>query len=71
MHVSLWIILACASACSLVSTFTSSARTSMPRIDTRELRRRRHLIHVLEANARLVRCTSLVPPHSDANDPQP
>ncbi|MBT2444697.1 hypothetical protein J7E93_32310 [Streptomyces sp. ISL-36] len=54
-----------------MTTFTSSARTGMPRLDTQELRRRQHLIHVLEANARLVRCASLAPPHSDTNDPQP
>ncbi|MGW0464920.1 hypothetical protein ACWDX6_06545 [Streptomyces sp. NPDC003027] len=55
MDLSLWLLLACVSACSLVTTFASSARTGMPRHDTQELRRRQHLIHVLEANARLVR----------------
>lgn len=70
MNVSLWLLLACVSACSLVTTFASSARTGMPRHDTQELRRRQHLIHVLEANARLVRRAGLAPTHSDTDDPQ-
>jgi hypothetical protein len=50
----LWLLLAGASACSMVSAFGSSLRIGMSRLDAAELRRRRHMIQVLEANAQLL-----------------
>ncbi|OEJ93353.1 hypothetical protein [Streptomyces thermolilacinus] len=54
MDTTLWLLLAGASACSMVSAFGSSLRIGMSRLDAAELRRRRHMIQVLEANAQLI-----------------
>ncbi|QGV80076.1 hypothetical protein [Streptomyces ficellus] len=45
-----WLILVCASACSVTSLFASSTRTGMSRLDARELYRRQLLIRVLQSN---------------------
>ncbi|MFF8832477.1 hypothetical protein [Streptomyces sp. NPDC015131] len=46
-----WLILLCASTCSMTSLLASSARTGMSRLDARELHRRLLLIRVLRSNS--------------------
>ncbi|KAF0647214.1 MULTISPECIES: hypothetical protein [Streptomyces] len=64
MDTTLWLLVACASACSLVTAFGTSLRIGMSRLDAAELRRRRHMDRVLEANAQLAvdRHTASAPP---------
>ncbi|GGQ07455.1 hypothetical protein [Streptomyces roseolilacinus] len=61
MDTTLWLLVACASVCSMVSAFGSSLRIGMSRLDAAELRRRRHMIRVLEANAQLLTRRHAVP----------
>lgn len=70
MDTTLWLLLAGASACSMVSAFGSSLRIGMSRLDSAELRRRRHMIQVLEANAQLLtgRHTAPAQPLDGAGD---
>ncbi|MFV2120646.1 hypothetical protein ACE14D_20280 [Streptomyces sp. Act-28] len=71
MDTTLWLLVACASVCSMVSAFGSSLRVGMSRLDAAELRRRRHMIRVLEANARLLACRHTAPaptPPPDGTD---
>lgn len=64
MDTTLWLLVACASVCSMVSAFGSSLRIGMSRIDATELRRHRHMVRVLEANAQFLtrRHAASVPP---------
>ncbi|MEU7568770.1 hypothetical protein [Streptomyces fradiae] len=70
MDTTLWLLVACASACSLVTAFGSSLRIGMSRLDAAELRRRHHMDRVLEANAQLPadRHTASVPPPLEPDD---
>ncbi|MDN3297016.1 hypothetical protein QWM81_23815 [Streptomyces ficellus] len=52
MNTTLWVVVACASACTALSALVPPPASRMWRVDTLELRRRRRSIEVLTANVR-------------------
>ncbi|MFF8288912.1 hypothetical protein ACF068_06700 [Streptomyces sp. NPDC016309] len=52
MHLTLWLLLACGSACTALSIFMPSPTSRMRTVDIVELRRRRRLFETLAANTR-------------------
>ncbi|MEW2296071.1 hypothetical protein ABZ719_25815 [Streptomyces sp. NPDC006743] len=51
-NVTLWMLVVCASACTAGSILVPPYQCRMWRVDTEELRRRRHMVAVLKKNTR-------------------
>ncbi len=51
-NVTVWMLVAAASACTVGSVFLPPYQSRMRRVDTVELRRHRHMVEVLQSNSR-------------------
>jgi hypothetical protein len=68
VHLTLWLLLACGSACTALSVFLPPPTARMRTIDIIELRRRRRLFEILAANTRTPSGHPASPP-SSVDDP--
>jgi hypothetical protein len=51
-NIALWMLIACASACTVGSIFVPPYQCRMWRVDAEELRRRQNMVDVLQRNTR-------------------